>query len=264
MPVNVPGFAGGDRTDIQLPHPQEALLKKLHALGKPLVLILLNGSALAVNWAADHLPAIVEAWYPGQAGGQALADILFGDYNPAGRLPVTYYKSVDDLPPFEDYNMEGRTYRYFRGEPLYPFGHGLSYTTFAYSNLRLSSDQLAPDKTLTILVDITNSGPVSGDEVVQLYIQDVQASVPRPIKDLKGFKRLTLKSAETKTVAFELSLNQLGFYDEAMNFVIEAGPLNIMVGASSADIRLTKQFDITSETINIEPANIFVTPVQVL
>jgi beta-glucosidase len=206
----------------------------------------------------------VEAWYPGQAGGQALADILFGDYNPAGRLPVTYYKSVDDLPPFEDYNMEGRTYRYFRGEPLYPFGHGLSYTTFEYSNLRLSSDQLAPDKTLTILVDITNSGPVSGDEVVQLYIQDVQASVPRPIKDLKGFKRLTLKSAETKTVAFELSLNQLGFYDEAMNFVIEAGPLNIMVGASSADIRLTKQFDITSETINIEPANIFVTPVQVL
>jgi beta-glucosidase len=128
MPVDVEGFAGGDRTDIKLPRPQEELLKQIHALGKPVVLVMLSGSALAVNWAAEHIPAIVEAWYPGQAGGEALADALFGDYNPAGRLPVTFYKSVKDLPPFEDYQMEGRTYRYFRGEPLFAFGHGLSYT----------------------------------------------------------------------------------------------------------------------------------------
>jgi beta-glucosidase len=248
MPIQVPGFAGGDRTDIKLPRPQEALLRKLQPLGKPVVLVLLNGSALAINWAADNIPAIVEAWYPGQAGGEALADILFGDYNPAGRLPVTYYKSVDDLPPFEDYGMEGRTYRYFRGEPLYPFGHGLSYTTFQYSNLRLGSNQIAPDETLNIQADITNSGQVSGDEVVQLYVKDLQGSVPRSIQDLKGFKRIALKPGETKTIAFDLSISQLGFYDRAMNFVVEPGPIEVMLGASSADIRLTKQVDITGET----------------
>jgi beta-glucosidase len=139
MPVQVAGFAGGDRTDVTLPRPQEELLRRIHALGKPIVLVLLSGSAVAVNWAAEHVPAIVEAWYPGQAGGDGIADALFGDANPGGRLPVTFYRSVDDLPPFEDYRMEGRTYRYFRGEPLFPFGYGLSYTTFAYSDLRLCS-----------------------------------------------------------------------------------------------------------------------------
>jgi beta-glucosidase len=137
MPVDVEGFSGGDRTDIKLPRPQEKLLRQIHALGKPVVLVLLNGSALAANWAAKHIPAIVEAWYPGQAGGEALADVLFGDYNPAGRLPVTFYRSVENLPPFKDYRMRGRTYRYFKGEPLFPFGYGLSYTTFEYDNLRI-------------------------------------------------------------------------------------------------------------------------------
>jgi beta-glucosidase len=137
MRVPVEGFQGGDRVSLDLPRVQEDLLRKIVALGKPVVLVLLNGSALAVNWARDHVPAIVEAWYPGQAGGTALADVLFGDYNPAGRLPVTFYRSASELPPFTDYSMRGRTYRFFRGEPLFPFGHGLSYTTFAYRNLRV-------------------------------------------------------------------------------------------------------------------------------
>ena len=137
---------------------QERLLKALYETGKPVVLVLLNGSALAVNWADAHLPAIVEAWYPGEEGGTALADVLFGDYNPAGRLPVTFYRSADDLPPFEDYRMAGRTYRYFTGEPLYPFGYGLSYTTFAYADLALDKTQVGDGETVTLRVDVTNTG----------------------------------------------------------------------------------------------------------
>ena len=142
MKVNVEGFRGGDRTDLSLPKAQEDLLKAVSATGKPVVLVLLNGSALAVNWADENVPAILDAWYPGEEGGTALADVLFGDYNPGGRLPVTFYKSVAQLPPFEDYKMEGRTYRYFKGEPLYPFGFGLSYTKFKYDNLKLSADKV--------------------------------------------------------------------------------------------------------------------------
>src|SRR5204863_484373 len=141
MNVTIPGLKGGDRTSIDVPAPHESLLEKVVAVGKPTVLVLLNGSALAVNWAHEHVPAIVEAWYPGQAAGTAIADILFGTYSPGGRLPVTFYKSVNDLPPFDDYKMAGRTYRYFNGTPLYPFGHGLSYTIFTYKNLRTSTDK---------------------------------------------------------------------------------------------------------------------------
>ena len=141
MRVKIEGFEGGDRVQIGLPRVQEELMQKIAALGKPTVLVLLNGSAVAVNWAEDHIPAIVEAWYPGQAGGTAIADVLFGDYNPGGRLPVTFYKSVDQLPPFTDYSMKGRTYRFFKGEPLFPFGYGLSYSTFAYRNLKVAGSQ---------------------------------------------------------------------------------------------------------------------------
>jgi Glycosyl hydrolase family 3 C terminal domain. len=162
--IEIEGFRGGDRTEIGLPAPQEELLRKVCALGKPTVLVLMGGSALAVTWAAENVPAILEAWYPGQAGGDAIADVLFGDYNPAGRLPVTFYRSTEDLPPFTDYRMAGRTYRYFRGEPLFPFGYGLSYTRFAYSNLRLSADRITLDNTamdapaLTVSVDVQNTG----------------------------------------------------------------------------------------------------------
>ena len=230
MPVDVPGFKGGDRVDISLPASQEELLKQLHTLGKPIVLVLLNGSAIAVNWAADNVPAIVEAWYPGQAGGQAVADVLFGDYNPAGRLPVTFYKSVDDLPPFEDYRMEGRTYRYFRGEPLYSFGYGLSYTTFAYSNLQLSAKAITRDETLTVCADVRNVGDCAGDEVVQLYVSNLTASVPTPIRQLAGFERIHLEPGQTKTVTFTLTSGQLSVIHDGGQRIVEPGEFRVAVG----------------------------------
>ncbi|MBM3134665.1 MAG: glycoside hydrolase family 3 protein [Chloroflexi bacterium] len=229
------GVAGGrrsrgDRDDLNLPSVQEKLLQALHATGKPVVLVLLNGSALAVNWASEHLPAIVEAWYPGEEGGTALAEVLFGDYNPAGRLPVTFYKSLSDLPPFEDYRMGGRTYRYFDGEPLFPFGYGLSYTTFAYSRLRLSAATITPTETLTVSLDVQNVGQRAGDEVVQLYVSDVVASVPVPIRQLAGFSRLHLKPGEKQTVAFTLTPRQLSLIDDAGRRVVEPGEFQLAIG----------------------------------
>ncbi|MFH1927670.1 MAG: glycoside hydrolase family 3 C-terminal domain-containing protein, partial [Chloroflexota bacterium] len=197
---------------------------------KPMVLVLVNGSAVAVNWAAEHVPAIVEAWYPGQAGGDAIADVLFGDYNPSGRLPVTFYKSVEDLPPFEDYRMQGRTYRYFPGEPLFPFGYGLSYTTFAYRNLQLSVKTIGSGDTLTVSVDVQNVGERAGDEVVQLYVSDVVASVPVPIRQLQGFERIHLMPGETKTVMFVLSPRQLSPIDSDGRRIVEPGEFRISVG----------------------------------
>ena len=262
MPVDVEGFAGGDRTNINLPRTQEALLKRVHALGKPTVLVLLNGSALAVNWAADNIPAIIEGWYPGQAGGDALAEVLFGDYNPGGRLPVTFYRSVDDLPPFEDYQMAGHTYRYFQGEPLFPFGYGLSYTTFAYHNLRLSPSVVGPDDSLTVSVEVENSGDRAGDEVVQLYIQDQQAGIPRPLKELKGFARLTLAPGEKKRVRFTLAVEQLAFYNEAMKLVVEPGSRTVMIGSSSTDIHLTGEILISGPTTEVGLRKEFFTKVE--
>jgi beta-glucosidase len=230
--ANVPPgqHSQGDRTDIDLPGVQEALLKALYATGKPVVLVLLNGSALAVNWADKNLPAILEAWYPGGEGGTAVAEVLFGDYNPAGRLPVTFYKKLDDLPPFRDYAMEGRTYRYFRGEALFPFGHGLSYTTFAYTDLHLSAQSLSPDQPLTVSVKVQNTGKLAGDEVVQLYVSDIAASVPVPIRSLQGFQRVHLAPGETKTVTFKLASGQFSLVDEAGQRVIEPGEFAVTVG----------------------------------
>jgi len=243
MKVQVEGFAGGDRTDITLPRTQEELLQQIHALGKPVVLVLLSGSALAVNWADEHLPAIVAAWYPGEEGGTALADVLFGDYNPGGRLPVTFYRSLEQLPPFEDYNMTGRTYRYLTDRPLYPFGHGLSYTRFEYSHLRVTPQQTTPDGQVLISLDVRNLGDRAGDEVVQLYVRYPHSQVTRPLKELKGFARITLAPGETKTVAFTLAARQLACYGPD-GFVVEPGPVQVLVGASSADIRLSAEFDI--------------------
>ncbi len=259
MPIKVDGFFGGDRLEITLPRAQEELLQKIHALGKPVVLVLMNGSALAINWAAEHIPAIVEAWYPGEAGGIALADVLFGDTNPGGRLPVTFYKSVDDLPPFEDYRLEGHTYRYFCGKPLFPFGYGLSYTTFAYDNLQMDRSQVKAGDEVAISVTITNTGSRTGDEVVQLYTCDVEAGVSRPVKELKGFKRLTLNPGEQKTVTFTLAVNQLGFYNHQLDFVVEPGLIEVMVGSSSADIRLSGEFEIVGEITPIIDKTFFST-----
>ncbi len=229
MNVQVPGFSGGDRTSLDLPKPQQVLLEKIMALNKPTVLVLLNGSALSVNWAAEQVPAIVEAWYPGQRAGTALADILFGDYNPAGRLPVTFYKSLEQLPPFEDYRMAGRTYRYFDGEVLFPFGHGLSYTTFAYRDLQLP-DSIQAGRDVPVQVKVTNSGARDGDEVVQLYVADVEASVSVPLRSLQGCKRVHLKAGETQTVAFSLTPRQLAIIKDHGQRVEEPGLFNIWVG----------------------------------
>jgi beta-glucosidase len=229
MPIQVDGFKGGDRTHLNLPKAQEALMEAIKATGKPVVLVLINGSALSVNYAAENLDAIITAGYPGQEGGNAVADVLFGDYNPAGRLPVTYYKSVEQLPDFEDYNMEGRTYRYFREDPLYPFGFGLSYTKFTYTDMNLQKEAKVGDS-LKISVKVTNSGDRDGDEVVELYLTDEKASTPRPIRQLEGFKRISLKKGESQVVEFTLELRQLSMINDKDKLVIEPGYFTISVG----------------------------------
>jgi beta-glucosidase len=229
MRVPVEGFEGGDRIQLGLPRVQEDLMQKLSALGKPMVLVLLNGSALAVNWARDHVPAIVEAWYPGQAAGTALADVLFGDYNPAGRLPVTFYKSADQLPLFNDYRMKGRTYRYFEGEPLFPFGYGLSYTTFTYRNLRFPKQARTGDK-VKVSVEVENTGKMAGEEVVQIYVKAVGASQPAPMRSLEGFQRIFLRPKERKTVWFTLQSRQFSLVTAEGKRVQEPGTFEISAG----------------------------------
>jgi beta-glucosidase len=229
MRVAVPGFAGGDRVDIGLPAPQRELMEAVVATGKPVVLVLLNGSALAIPWAAENVPAILEAWYPGQAAGTAIADVLFGDYNPGGRLPVTYYRSVDQLPPFDEYDMAGRTYRYFHGDPLFPFGHGLSYTTFAYDELEMP-DAVLVGEAATVRVRVENTGTVAGEEVVQLYLTDVEASVPVPIRSLQGVERVHLEPGESRFVSFTLTPRQLSLIDDEGERVVEPGVFEISVG----------------------------------
>lgn len=237
MEVKVEGFRGGDRTEISLPKPQEELIKEVQALGKPVVLVLLGGSALAVNWPNENVPAIIDAWYPGQDGGAAIADVIFGDYNPAGRLPVTFYKSVADLPPFTEYSMQGRTYRYFKGEPLYPFGYGLSYTKFNYSNLRLSAKSVKAGAPIKITVDVRNVGSRDGDEVVQLYVTDAAASVPVPIRALVGFERVSLRPGETRGVTFTITPRQMSLIDANGKRVIEPGEFVINVGGGQPGVK---------------------------
>jgi beta-glucosidase len=244
MPVEVDGFVGGDRTRIELPQLQEEFLKKLYALGKPVVLALLNGSALAIPWAARHVPAIVEAWYPGQAGGDALADVLFGDYNPGGRLPVTFYRSTEELPAFDDYRMDGRTYRYFRGEPLYPFGFGLSYTEFAYDSLPIERHTTPTGEEITVRVSVSNTGDVEGDEVVQLYVQYPGATAACPVQELRGFKRITLEPGECKVVAFALDTRLMTYPDRALRPTLQPGFAEVHVGGSSVDLQLAAQIEL--------------------
>jgi beta-glucosidase len=241
MNIEVPGFKGGDRTSMDLPASQERLLERIAAVGKPTVLVLLNGSALAVNWAQEHVPAILEAWYPGQAGGSAIADVLFGDYNPGGRLPVTFYRDTKDLPAFDDYRMAGRTYRYFKGTPLYPFGHGLSYTTFGYKDLRTSGAARRASDTVTVRVNVKNTGRRAGDEVVQLYVQHLGSAVARPAKELKAYKRVTLQPGQTRTVVLPLAVRSLAYWNaDQHQWVIEPDSVRIHVGSSSADSRLAR------------------------
>jgi beta-glucosidase len=209
MPVKLEGFSGGDRTAIDLPAVQEELLKALAATGKPLVVVLQNGSALSVNWAQQHADAILEAWYPGEEGGTAIAETLAGDNNPAGRLPLTFYSSLSQVPSFEDYSMKGRTYRYFSGKPLYGFGFGLSYSTFGYSNVKVSSSSVKAGDSVTIEGDVKNTGSIRGDEVVELYLTQPK-SFETPIRILAGFTRVHLDAGESAHVAIKVDPRSLG------------------------------------------------------
>jgi len=234
MPIHVEGFSGGDRTDIRLPGPQEQMLEQVAATGKPMVVVLLNGSALAVNWAQEHANAILEAWYPGEAGGKAIADTLTGKNNPAGRLPITFYTSLSELPPFTDYSMKDRTYRYFTGKTLYDFGYGLSYTKFSYSNLKLSSDVVHAGDTLTAQAEVRNTGSVAGDEVAELYLIPPQSGNAglSPHLQLEGFQRIHLEPGQTKQVTFKLDPRQLSEVDAKGVISVQPGSYMLSVGGS--------------------------------
>jgi beta-glucosidase len=229
MQVSEPGFKGGDRTSLDLPRPEEDLLEAVVATGKPVVLILTNGSALAVNWAKEHANAIVDAWYPGEEGGTAVAETLSGRNNPAGRLPVTFYQNVDQLPPFDDYSMKGRTYRYFAGRPLYPFGYGLSYTTFSYSELKLPADPVQAGQPMQVEATVTNTGKLSGDEVAELYLSfpDVMGA---SIRALRGFHRVHLEPGQSQRVRFDLKPRDMSMVSEAGDTMIPEGRYSVSVG----------------------------------
>ena len=229
MPIDIPGFRGGDRTTLDLPPAQKHLLKGLVATRKPVVLVLMNGSALSVNWADQHVAAILEAWYPGEAGGTAVAEALAGDFSPSGKLPVTFYQSVDQLPAFENYDVKGRTYRYFTGQPLFPFGYGLSYTTFAFTHLRFDPSALGPFDDLTASVDVTNTGKVASDEVIQVYV--AHPGVPdAPLRSLAGLQRVRLEPGETRTVSLRIDNRDMSVVGSDGTRRIVSGELSVWVG----------------------------------
>jgi len=229
MGINLPGFKGGDRTSLDLPQEEEDLLKALKATGKPLVVVLMNGSALAVNWAQANANAILDAWYPGEEGGTAIAETLAGANNPAGRLPVTFYTGIDQLPPFEDYAMNNRTYRYFHGQPLYPFGYGLSYSKFAYSKAKLSKAKLKAGEPLTVEAVVKNTGGRDGDEVVQVYLTFPQLP-GAPIRALRGFTRVHLAAGKTQRVQLKLDPRDLSYVNEAGDRLVASGKYHVSVG----------------------------------
>ncbi|MGA2811475.1 MAG: glycoside hydrolase family 3 C-terminal domain-containing protein, partial [Candidatus Acidiferrum sp.] len=254
--ASAPGFFGGDRVDLDLPRPEEQMLETLAATGKPLIVVLTNGSALAINWAQQHAAAILEAWYPGEEGGTAVAEALAGDYNPAGRLPVTFYKSVAQLPPFANYSMAGRTYRYFSDVPLYSFGYGLSFTTFSYGNVFVDRQETSGNERVSVSADITNSGPVPGDEVVELYVSHPEID-GAPVRALAGFERIHLAPQEKRNVRFVLDERDLSVVDKGGTRRVPAGPVTVWIGGgqpgspggSSAGNGASASFRIRAESI---------------
>jgi beta-glucosidase len=234
---------GSDRSYITLPGVQEQLIQAVYQANPKTIVVLVNGYSLAINWTAANIPAIVCAWYGGESQGTAIADALFGAYNPGGKLTSTWYSSLSDLPSMDDYDIKNnRTYMYFTGTPIYPFGFGLSYTTFTYDNLALTSTAIAPSQTVTITATVKNTGSRAGDEVAQMYIHEVAPSLKRPIKELKGFQRLTLAPGQSQTATFTLSYDDCAYWDStSQKFVVKPGVFNVMVGSSSADIRLNGQ-----------------------
>jgi beta-glucosidase len=233
------GFDRGDRTKIEMPSVQEDLIKQLAAVGKPMVLVNCSGSAIAMPWEAAHVPAIVQAWYPGEEGGQAVAQILFGDVNPAGRLPVTFYSATTDLPDFENYSMANRTYRYFTGKPLFAFGHGLSYTKFDYSNANLDSSTATAADTMKLSFTITNSGARDGDEIAQIYFRHVHSAIPQPQMALCGFTRIHIGKGNASQVSIDIPAQRFRYWDTTQKkYVVEPGDYELMIGTASDDIRL--------------------------
>ena len=237
MKVHTPGFSGGDRTSINLPAVQTEFLKALKATGKPIVFVMMTGSAIAIPWEEENIPAILNAWYGGEAAGTAVADVLFGDYSPSGKLPVTFYKSDSDLPPFEDYSMANRTYRYFKGDPLYPFGFGLSYTKFTYSDLKLSktksdSYRINKNETVTAEVTVTNQGKMKSDEVVQLYVSHLSSEENVPLYSLKGFKRIFLAPGVSQKIKFTITPDMMKLVNEQGESVLNSGNIKISIGES--------------------------------
>lgn len=233
MPVEVDGFYKGDRTNLKLPEAQIKMLKQLHSTGKPVVFVLTTGSAIACNWEQQNLPAILNVWYPGQAGGAAIADVLFGDYNPSGKLPVTFYKSVNDLPDFEDYSMNGRTYRYFNGEALYPFGYGLSFTNFEVSKPQLQKRVMSKNETNSVTVEVSNTGNLNGDVVLQMYVRRKNSAKESPLKSLKGFKKIFVEKGATKTIRFKIKAKELVEVDKHGNAAVNTGEFEIYIGETS-------------------------------
>jgi beta-glucosidase len=241
------GFSRGDRTRIELPAVQEALLKAVQATGKPVVLVNCSGSPMAMPWEARHLSAIVQAWYPGEQGGHAVAEVLFGDVNPAGRLPVTFYASTADLPPFEDYSMSNRTYRYFGGKPLFAFGHGLSYTQFHYVHAALAAKDCGPGDTVKLSFTVKNTGPRDGDEVAQIYFRHVHSAVPQPKLALCGFARVHLAEGQRAQVTLEIPAERFRYWDTAKKqYVVEPGKYELLIGGASDDLRLRAAFNISA------------------
>ncbi|HUA66074.1 MAG TPA: glycoside hydrolase family 3 C-terminal domain-containing protein [Alphaproteobacteria bacterium] len=237
--VDYQGFLGGDRTRIELPSPQEDLLKALYATGKPVVFVNCSGSAIAMPWEAAHLAAIVQAWYPGEEGGQAVAEVLFGDVNPAARLPLTFYASTADLPDFQNYSMSNRTYRYFSGKPLFAFGYGLSYTKFKYSHARLAGATVGAQDIIHLSFNVKNTGHIDGDEVAQVYFRNLHSPVPQPRMALCGFQRLHLARGNTATVALDIPAQQFRYWDTTTKqYVVDPGKYELLIGAASDDIRL--------------------------
>ncbi|HUI26688.1 MAG TPA: glycoside hydrolase family 3 N-terminal domain-containing protein [Candidatus Kryptonia bacterium] len=242
-----------DRADLGLAGVQQALVEAVVATGTPVVVVLISGRPLAVPWIAEHVPAVLAAWVPGEEGGSAVADVLFGDVNPGGKLPLSLPRSVGQVPAYYNHKPSGGRsnwkgdYVGMSSRPLFPFGHGLSFTTFEYRNLTIDPSRVRAGESVRIEIEVKNVGARTGDEVVQLYVHDVVASVTRPIKALKGFKRVTLAPGANKRVTFDLAVNQLAFYDRDMKLVVEPGTIEVMIGSSSDDIRLTGQFEIVGE-----------------
>jgi beta-glucosidase len=251
MPVDFPGFKGGDRTSILLPEVQTKLLKALQSSGKPVVFAMMTGSAIAIPWEAENIPAILNIWYGGQSAGTAAADVIFGDYNPAGRLPVTFYKNDSDLPSFVDYKMDNKTYRYFKGTPLYGFGYGLSYTSFKYSNLK-TPVKIKKGQSVSISVKVTNTGKTEGEEVAQLYLINQDAAIKTPLKSLKGFDRFNLKPGENKTITFNLSPEDLSYVTPEGSLKQYEGKIKISIGGSQPDEKLLTKSNVVSKIIQIE------------